>query len=265
MSPRFAPERLLPFAAIVGALLLIGSQFLDIFELRSAGEVVQATVGASDQHWYSMALLGLFAVFAVAGSIAAGSKPLAIAATAAGVVALLLFLLIDLPDAGRADSVATSAEGLVTAEAHPAGGFWVELVGALVLTMCAGALATLTPTQLRSLRPGASERSRAELPSRQPVAANPKASPKPKPEPPARAAPKKKSPPQAAKKAPPSGARKASAKSKKGEKPDEAADPDAEREARRAEREAKRASSTPADDEAKSKTAKSEKQAAEKN
>ncbi len=153
MKRGFSAERLLPFAAFGGALLLLASQFMPIFELRSAGDVVQATVTSTDQHWLSMGLFAILAAAAIFGAIWTGSRPLAFTVATCGLVALLLFLLIDLPDAGRTDSVATSAEALIIAEAHPAGGFWIELIGALVLTVCGGAMATLSGEQLRALRP----------------------------------------------------------------------------------------------------------------
>ena len=36
------------------------------------------------------------------------------------------------------------------AKAEPATGFWLQLTGALVLAICGGALATLSPDQLRA-------------------------------------------------------------------------------------------------------------------
>ena len=69
----------------------------------------------------------------------------------AGVAALLLFLLIDLPDAGKTGTLnEPTTVSFLTAKADPAGGFWIELIGALVLAVCGGALATLSPEQLRT-------------------------------------------------------------------------------------------------------------------
>jgi MFS family permease len=149
----FRPERLLPLACLGGAVLLIASQFMDIFVLNDAGGNPFELISSADQHWYAMGVLGVFAGLATLGAVASGSKPLAVAVAAAGASALLLFLLIDLPDAGKAGNVSDPIQTFVTAEADPKGGFWIELIGALILTVCGGALATLTSAQLRDLRP----------------------------------------------------------------------------------------------------------------
>jgi hypothetical protein len=65
-----------------------------------------------------------------------------------GAGALLIFLLIDLPDAGKVGAIGDV--NLTEAKAEPATGFWLQLAGALVLAICGGALATLSPDQLRA-------------------------------------------------------------------------------------------------------------------
>jgi hypothetical protein len=149
----FALERLLPIACLGGAALLIASQFMTMFELNDALGDTQKLVEGPDQHWYTMVILGGFAVWALIGAIATGSKPLATSVAVAGAVALLLFLLIDLPDAGKAGDIESATESLVIVEADPVGGFWLELIGALILVVCGGALSTLTSDQLAALRP----------------------------------------------------------------------------------------------------------------
>ncbi|HKG36813.1 MAG TPA: hypothetical protein VKA89_10295 [Solirubrobacterales bacterium] len=145
-------ERLLPLACLGGGVLLFASQFMDIFELNSPGPTVQDLITSADQHWYAMAVLGLYAVFATVGAVALGSKPLAVSVAVAGLAALLLFLLIDLPDAGKTGTLNNETVTFLTAEADPAGGFWLELLGALVLAVCGTALATLSSQGLRDLR-----------------------------------------------------------------------------------------------------------------
>ena len=73
----FRPERLLPLACIGGAVILTASQFLDIFELNAAGPTARALIDSADQHWYAMAVLGIFAGCATVAAVASGSKPLA--------------------------------------------------------------------------------------------------------------------------------------------------------------------------------------------
>ena len=169
-KPRFRPERLLPLACLAGGGLLFASQFMNIFELNAAGPTAEALISSTDQHWLAMGVLGVFAVFATIGAVWAGSKPLAVSVAVSGVVALLLFLLIDLPDAGKTGNLNADVSFLV-AKAHPTDGFWIELLGSLVLAICGAALATLSPEQLRDLRPrrrgGAKRRRRPRRPGAQ--------------------------------------------------------------------------------------------------
>jgi hypothetical protein len=69
----------------------------------------------------------------------------------AGAVALLFFLLLDLPDAGNVGTLDDPRESFFNATADPATGFWVELAGSVLLAISGGALATLSPEQLRRL------------------------------------------------------------------------------------------------------------------
>ncbi len=70
-----------------------------------------------------------------------------------GVIALLFFLLTDLPDAGQVGTL-DAAESFIDAEAIPQEGFWLEMLGALGLAFTGAALATMSSEQLASLRPG---------------------------------------------------------------------------------------------------------------
>ena len=65
----------------------------------------------------------------------AASKPAAIAVAVAGVIALLLFLLVDLPDANAVGTLDDARQSFFDAEAVPQGGFCLELVGALALAI----------------------------------------------------------------------------------------------------------------------------------
>ncbi len=158
MSEGFRYERLLPFACLVGAALLIASELMDTFRFEAVDEL-SGTVGGvatvADRHQYAMLVLGLFAILALIVAITSGSKPAAVAVAVAGAAALLLFVLIDVPDAGKVGTFSDAGRSFVDAKAVPQGGFWLELIGALVLAVCGGALATLSPDQLQALRPGA--------------------------------------------------------------------------------------------------------------
>jgi hypothetical protein len=144
-------ERLLPIACLGGALLLIVSEFMTTFRFEAAGETVLKLSEGSDRHAWAMLILGVFAIVSLVIAVRNGSKPAAVAVAAAGVTAVLLFLIIDLPDAGKVGTFDDDDQTFIQAETHPEGGFWLELIGALVLAVCGAALATLSGDQLRGL------------------------------------------------------------------------------------------------------------------
>ena len=145
-------EQLLPIACAAGAVILFGSQLMTIFELNGGPGQTFDRVTAIDQHSVAVLLLAVFALGAVVAAVASGSRPAAYGVAIAGVAALLVFLLRDLPDAGKVGSLGSfEAVSLPAAKTDPVLGFWLELVGALILAFGGAALATLSQTQLRSL------------------------------------------------------------------------------------------------------------------
>ena len=175
-------ETLLALACAGGAAMLAASQFTDIFQLTPPGGEALQAVEASDQHGYATLVLAGFALVMLVISIAApgperdgdGVSLFQIASLAiaiCGAAALLLFLIIDLPDVNKVGTVDDPRESFIDAEAKPQAGFWLELVGALVLAACGAALATIRPGQAepssdqRSVfawRPGQRERETAK-------------------------------------------------------------------------------------------------------
>jgi hypothetical protein len=157
--PSGRPERLLPFACFVCAAILLASERMTTFQLVAGPATSGASLcnlEAADRHHYALAVLGCFAIVAVVAAVLGGSKPAAIAVAVAGALALLLFLIVDLPKANNVGSISAScdlADRGFEARAQPQAGFWLELVGALGLTLSGAALATLNAEQLRALRP----------------------------------------------------------------------------------------------------------------
>ena len=153
---RFRAEHLLPLACAAACAMLAVSEFMNTFKLNGPGPTLEKVQPASDQHYYALLVLAGFALFALVIAVTAGSKPAASAVAICGVVALVFFLLIDLPDAGKVGTI--SEQTFTQAKAEPATGFWLELIGALVLAVCGGALATLSPDQLRAFAAAAEGR-----------------------------------------------------------------------------------------------------------
>jgi hypothetical protein len=69
----------------------------------------------------------------------------AMAIAVCGLVALLIFLIGDLPKVNNVGTLDDPRQSFIDAEAKPVAGFWLELIGALVLTVCGAALATMGP------------------------------------------------------------------------------------------------------------------------
>lgn len=137
---RRAPDIALALA-VIGGLLLVYAETLDLYRVVTPGGVTSNATGSiqtgADQHSWALGVIGV--VIAAAAVLArwTGQRLPAWAAVALAVIALGIVLAVDLPDV-------TSA-GLTTelepAEAQPRGGFWAELVGALVALVGAAALA----------------------------------------------------------------------------------------------------------------------------
>jgi hypothetical protein len=158
-AARRDPERLLPVACVASAGALFASEFMNTFQLASTSSAGPefCNVAAAGRHHFALGILAIFAVLAVLVAITSASKPAAIAVGVAGVMALILFLTIDLPHANNTGTLgpcnATAAANFFDATANPQAGFWLEMVGALALALSGVALGTLTPEQLRAIRP----------------------------------------------------------------------------------------------------------------
>lgn len=145
--------RLLPLACVAGAIVLFASQLMTMFEFTPPGAEPLASRSVIDHHGPALAVIAVFAALLVVVTVWVGSKPAAVATGAMGGIALLLFLLIDLPDAGQVGTLDDARQSFFEAEAVPQEGFWLEMLGALGLGLSGIALATLPPEQLAALRP----------------------------------------------------------------------------------------------------------------
>ncbi len=165
-------ETLLVLACAAGAALLAGSQFTTMFELTPPGGEAISTIDASDQHGYATLVLAVSALVMLVIGIGARRESLAqvagFAVAACGVVALLIFLVVDLPDANNIGTLDDARESFIDAKAEPAAGFWFELVGSLLLAVCGGALATLGPESFALRSRGTDDSQEQDEAERQP-------------------------------------------------------------------------------------------------
>jgi hypothetical protein len=157
---RAGPERVLPFACIASALVLAASELMTTFQLvaqPAPGGAPLCAIEAADRHHDALAVIAAFAIVAMLIAIFTGSRPAAVAVAVAGAVALLIFVIVDLPKANAVGNVSSACNAIsagADAKALPQAGFWLELVGGLALTVTGLAFATLSSDQLRALRPG---------------------------------------------------------------------------------------------------------------
>jgi hypothetical protein len=122
--------------ALLGGALLALADILDLFQIETAAGLVVKQQSGGGQHGYAMLVIGIAAIGSVMLARSAEQWPPAAAAAALGLIALALALLVDLPDATRSDLV----RGGSLADAEPAIGFWVELVGAALMSAGGAAL-----------------------------------------------------------------------------------------------------------------------------
>jgi len=130
-------------------ILLGASQFTDIFHLTPPGGEALQAISSKDQHGYATLVLAIFALVLVLVTVGARDTQLrqvaAMAVAICGLIALLIFLIGDLPDVNKIGTLDDPRQSFIDAEAKPVAGFWLELVGSLVLTVCGAALATMRP------------------------------------------------------------------------------------------------------------------------
>jgi hypothetical protein len=146
-------EILLVLACAGAAAMLGASQFTDIFHLTPPGGEALQAISSKDQHGYATLVLAIFALVLILVTLGARDEQLsqvaAMAVAICGLIALLIFLIGDLPDVNKIGTLDDPRQSFIDAEAKPVAGFWLELVGSLVLTVCGAALATMKPRVTR--------------------------------------------------------------------------------------------------------------------
>jgi hypothetical protein len=124
---RFAPVAILLLA---GAALVI-AEFLTFREIKAVTVVpAGGTTTGGAHHGYALALLGLVSMPMAVGAGLGGSRPAAAALSGLGAAALVIVLAIDLPSLDDTGLIGRTYD---LAKAHPAAGFWIQLVASVVL------------------------------------------------------------------------------------------------------------------------------------
>ena len=115
-------ETLLVLACAAAAALLAASQFTNLFELTPPGGEALGEVKADDQHGYATLIVAALAMVLLVVALAARGQSLALGAcfgvAVCGVIALLIFLVIDLPDVNSIGVL--DDDSFIDAKAEPA-------------------------------------------------------------------------------------------------------------------------------------------------
>jgi hypothetical protein len=120
--------------ALLGALLLVVSEFTTLFEIHTAaGTGAISSVETGSHHTYALIPIAVLVAVLAYGVWAAGSRPALLAIGILGVIALLIALLGDLPDAHATGLVGSPTSHFTSASSSPSAGLYMETLGAVVL------------------------------------------------------------------------------------------------------------------------------------
>ena len=126
---------------VVGALLLLVAEFTPLYDEDSAASRIPLrTVQTGSHHAYALIPIGLLAlVLAIGVWRSAGGRAGLVALGALGVVAIVIALVVDLPDAQASGVVGNPVAGYTKAKDVPGVGLYLETLGAALLVIAGGA------------------------------------------------------------------------------------------------------------------------------
>ena len=124
---------------LLGALLLVVAEFTTLFTIHTStsSHAIQS-VGTGGHHTYALIPIGLLVVLLAYGVLSAGSRPALLAIGVLGVIALLIALLGDLPDAHASGLLGSPASHFTSASSTPSAGLYMETLGAVALVISCG-------------------------------------------------------------------------------------------------------------------------------
>jgi hypothetical protein len=123
---------------LLGALLLVVAELTTLFTVHVASDRAPIrTVGTGSHHSYAMIPLALLAAGFAVSVLRQRSRPALVAIGVLGVIALLIALVGDLPDA-RASGIVLISGHYVDASSTASAGLYMETLGAIVLLVTSG-------------------------------------------------------------------------------------------------------------------------------
>lgn len=125
--------------ALLGALLLLVAEFTSLYQIHVAtsSTPVESVSGGSNNS-YALVPIALMAGVLGIGIFRTGSRPALLAVGIVGVVALLIALLGDLPDAEATGLVGSPTTHYINASSTPSAGLYMETLGSVVLIATCG-------------------------------------------------------------------------------------------------------------------------------
>ncbi|MDQ6776015.1 MAG: hypothetical protein M3071_07305 [Actinomycetota bacterium] len=127
--------------ALIGGLLLLVAEFTPLYDQDSAASRIPLhTIHTGSHHAYALIPVALLAISLTVGAARTASRPALLALGALGVVAALVAVLGDLPDATASGFVT----GFIKAKDVPQIGLYLETLGAALLVVAGGAGFVLT-------------------------------------------------------------------------------------------------------------------------
>ena len=129
----------LALAALLGALLIVVSQFTALYHLHSttSSEAIK-TVGTGANHAWAPIPLAIVAVALAYAVYRHGNRAALLGLAALGIATMLIALLGDLADAHSSGLIGSGAGGYIQATSTPSAGLYMETLGAVALMVTGG-------------------------------------------------------------------------------------------------------------------------------
>lgn len=125
--------------SLLGALLLVVAEFTTLFTVHvETSSAAIKTVATGPHHSYALLLIAIVVAVLAIAVWRDSSRPALLAIGLLGVVALLIALLVDLPDANASGLAGSSTTRYVDASSTPSAGLYLETLGAVVLVITCG-------------------------------------------------------------------------------------------------------------------------------
>jgi hypothetical protein len=130
---------LIAAGSLLAALLLVVAEFTSLYQVHIATTTTPIeSVSGGSNHSYAMIPIALLAVALGFGVRRSGSRPALLAIGVLGVVAVLIALLGDLPDAQATGLAGSAASHFIRASSTPSAGLYMETLGAILLIATCG-------------------------------------------------------------------------------------------------------------------------------